>query len=316
MLAEHPAALCLFEFFNGLDASRRFAPDPMTGSAFAELIGAEQPFVTAVLRRGYEVAEITYPFGEGGRFARDEPLPWILVSTLPRLSDDPDRLYDEVVAFARAQPDQPAPSHHRALFEWLCSRFDRELWIERSGSSIDYLAGLEAAFPDSRFLHIHRDGREAALSMREHHAYRLPISLLYGAPADDGVPIAEMGPLDLHEAPSGDDPISRVLASRPAADYFGRYWNDQIQRGDEARRELPAGRYAEVRFEDLVASPREELARIADFFELDPDRDAWRDRAAALVKDAASTRFETLGAAEQQVLEQACRPGLERLGRL
>ena len=83
MLAENPATLSIFEYFNGLDVVRRFAPEPIDGAAFAELIAAEQPFVTAVLRRGYEVAEITYPFrdpateGSGaglccGRRGRDE----------------------------------------------------------------------------------------------------------------------------------------------------------------------------------------------------------------------------------------------------
>ena len=45
-------------------------------------------------------------------------------------------------------------------------RCGRPCWVERSGSSIEYLEGLHAFFPEARFLHIHRDGPEAALSMR------------------------------------------------------------------------------------------------------------------------------------------------------
>ena len=62
MLAEHPGALSVFELFNGIDMARRFAPEPISGESYGALIAAEQPFVTAVLRRGYEVAEIIYPF--------------------------------------------------------------------------------------------------------------------------------------------------------------------------------------------------------------------------------------------------------------
>jgi hypothetical protein len=320
MLAEYPPALSVFEYFNGLDAARRFGAEEIEGAGFAELIGAEQPFVTAVLRRGYAVAEITYPFaGEGGahegRFGRSDPLPWILVSMLPRLSDDPDRLYAAATAFARARPAAPVIAHHRALFDWLCERLGKELWIERSGSSIDYLGALRDVFREGRFVHIHRDGREAALSMREHHAYRLPISLMYGAPTDAGTSAADLGPLDLRAAPSGDDAISQVLSSRPSPVYFGRYWNDQIERGDTARRTLDPEHYCDVRFEDLIADPRSVLERVARLFELDPDLDGWRDRAAALVQGAPAARLPGLAAAERQALDEACRPGLSLLGR-
>jgi hypothetical protein len=158
MLAENPGVLSVFEFFNGLDVMRRFGMEAVSGAEFAALISAEQPFVTAVLRRGYPVPEITYPFGPTSRFQRDAPLPWILVSALPRLVRDPDRLFDAIVAFATSLPTQHLARHYRALFDWLVGANDREFWIERSGSSIDYLASLHIFFPDARFLHIHRDG--------------------------------------------------------------------------------------------------------------------------------------------------------------
>jgi hypothetical protein len=270
--------------------------------------------VTAVLRRGYAASEITYPFEEGGRHRRDEPLPWILVSMLPRLSDDPDRLYDALMAEVKAWPRQPAVAHHRRLFAWLVARLGRAFWLERSGSSFDYLGGLAASFPDAKFLHIHRDGPEAALSMVHHHAYRLPISLLYDAPLDDGSRLADLGPLDLHAAPRADDAISRVLASRPPPAVFGRYWCDQVLHGYRALRRVDASRYEEVCFEDLLARPRDVLARIAAFLEL-PGTDDWIERAAALVRDAPAARAPELPAAERAALEAACRPGQVLLGR-
>ncbi len=315
MLAENPDALSVFEYFNGLDIATRFSVGPVTGDAFAALISAEQPFVTAVLRRGYEVAEITYPYGRSARYLPGAPLPWILLSMLPRLTDSPDELFDEVMTFARSRESASMIEHHRALFDWLVARFDRRFWIERSGSSIDYLADLDQQFPKARFLHIHRDGREAALSMREHHAYRLPISLMYGAPTDAGVPLAELGPLDLHAEPTDRDPISQVLTSRPSAHYFGQYWNDQILRGDAARAAIAPERYREVRFEDLIADPQSELAAIAAFFEIDASRGGWIERAAALVGGVPATRFPDLPAEEASMLSEVVRPGLERQGR-
>jgi putative sulfotransferase len=314
MLACHPQVASLFEYFNGIDIARRFADEPVSGSAMAELVAAEQPFVTAVLRRGYEVPEIVYPFDGGGRYRPQDPLPWILVSMLPRLGDDPDRLFDAALAFLRGEPARPPRLHHLALFDWLTAATGRALWIERSGSSIDYLDDLSRAYPGARFLHLHRDGRETALSMRGHHAYRLPISILYRAPLDTGETLADLGPLDLHAAPTGSDPISRILASRPPAATFGRYWADQIQHGYRAVPRLASGRYLEIRFEDLTERPRETLLAVADFFELPADP-GFAERGAALVRGRPPERYPDLGADERRALDAACAPGMKLLGR-
>lgn len=313
MLAECPEALCVFEFFNGLDATRRFADTGMSGDDFADLISAEQPFLTAVQRRGYEVSEVIYPFGDGSRWKLGEGLPWILVGVLPRLSSDPDALYDEVMAFARALPERRPVEQCRSLFEWLAGKLGRSCWIERAGSSIDYLGSLIENFPDARFVHIDRDGSEAALSMREHHAYRLPISVMYDVPTDSGRLVSQMDPLDLFGEPSETDTITQILHSRPPPEYFGRYWSDQLLRGFAALPRLDAERYLGVRFEDLVAEPRPLLARIARFFEL--GEGSWIESAAGLVRGIPPTRFEKLAAREQEKLSEACRPGRMLLGR-
>lgn len=310
MMAEHPAVLSVFEFFNGLDMTRRFSPEPMSGPEFAELISQEHPFVTMVLSRGYEVPEITYPFGPGARYRRDDRLPWVLVSTLPRLTDEPDALFDETIAFAQTLPRQHLAQHYRALFEWLAQRLGRSCWIERSGSSIDYLAALHEFFPRARFLHLHRDGRETALSMREHHAYRLAISLLYQLDADGPPSIEELRRID----EPGSDRITKLLESKPPAEYFGRYWSQELEHGLPAVAKLAPGQYQEVRFEDLVSRPRETLRTIADFFELDAS-DVWLERAAGLVRGVPPTRFDKLSTEEQRRLTEACAPGMRLLGR-
>ena len=324
MMAENPRLLSIFEFFNGLDALKRFAPEPVGGGAFGALISAEQPFLTAVLRRGYPVEEVLYPFADdpplehrpAGRYRRDDPLPWILVGTLPRITDRPDSLFDAVLEFAEQQPEQPLRDHYRALFDWLAKRFDRDYWVERAGSSIDYVGSLATEFPESRFVHIHRDGREVALSIREHHAFRLPVTVMYDAPTESGLRASQLESLDLHAVPSpdGDDPLSLIIASRPPVEYFGRFWHDQVQRGMQVLPSLGPGRCLDVRFEELVLAPRRVLTKIADFFELDGER-GWIDRAARLSRGMPALRFDRLPPREQELLMDACRPALELLGR-
>lgn len=314
MLARNPATLSLFEFFNGLDGSRRFSSAPMRADAYAELISAEQPFLTWVYERGYDAPEVLYPFdAPGARFARSEGLPWILVSMLPALSDAPEALYDEVLKFVRERPEQSAPAHHLELFDWLTRRHGRRVWVERSGASIDYLGDLNDSFEGARFLHIHRVGEEAALSMREHHAFRLAIMLAYALPAGTG-----RGPDELRrlvETGREGDRIAELLASRPPAEYFGRWWTEQVRRGALAQARLEKGQLHEVRFEALLSRPLEVLAEVARFLELpDPDG-AWREEAAALVRAAPAPRWAALPEAEASALAEACREGNELLGR-
>ena len=337
MIAENPQVCSLFEFFGGLDVGRRFDTEPVDGKEVADLISSEQPVVTAFLKRGYVPQEIIYPFGPKARYKRENPLPWILVGVLPRLTDDPDALFDEVMAFASSLPSQRLARHYMDLFDWLTKRMDREVWIERSGCSIELLGPLNEFFPNARFLHIHRDGPEAALSMREHPAFRLAIPLLYQVPAETGAsvnldeidlsappvptdPIAQavnLAQIDFSAPPEPTDAISRILASRPPVEYFGRYWTDQLIHGFCGLKRLNADQYLEVSLEDLVATPAKVLRIVSDFFELDPERDGWIERAAALVHGSPPTRFEQLREDERERLSQSCWVGrqlLERAG--
>lgn len=314
MMAEHPATLSIFEFFTGLDVTRRFDSALVGGDEFAALISRDNPIVTMVVRRGYAVPEITYPFDRpGARYSRDNGLPWVLVSALPAMSDDPDTLFDETMAFASSLPKQPLFQHYRRLFDWWAQRSGRQHWIERSGSSIDYLGALHQLFPDARFVHLHRDGHEAALSMREHAPYRLAVSLLFQLPPE-GMSLDELGKLDPAGPPDPNDLVSRILATEPPVEYFGRYWAQEITNGAQAAAGLTSDQYLQVGFEDLLADPKRVLGSIGDFFELG-DGGGWLDRAAALVRGTPSTRFDKLLPEERVRLAEACLPGMQLVGR-
>lgn len=300
MLAEHRDVVSIHEFFTGLDWGRRFTEEPVDGAELAALVGAEQPVTTAVLARGYTSDEIQYPFGSPRvRHAPGDPVPWLSVTMLSRLTDDPDRWYDELVRFAEGRDPADMADHYRALFQWVTSRAGGQVWIERSGSSIDYLGDLARLFPDARFVHIHRDGHEAALSIRDHPFFRLGVAVF----------------MDLF--PDVDDPeeaVTRVIETPPPCWAVGRYWSDQVLRGFRSLPLLDREQFLQVRFEDVVTSPTAELERIAEFFALDHDP-AFVGRAAGLVRGLPPQRFGTLSPVEQEELQAACRPGQVLLGR-
>ena len=301
MLAEHRDVVSLHEVFTGLDWGRRFAPGLHTGAEVAEILSTPDPVTREALSRGYDAEEVTYPFRPVDRFTRDDPLPWILVSTLAYLTDDPDDLFDRTVAWLRARPAAPMADHYRALFAWWTSGADGSAWIERSGSSVDYLAELADLFPDARFVHIHRDGAEVALSMREHAMYRLAVQLTYGV-VPDGVDA------DDTSDEGRDRLITAWLEGSPPVELYGRYWSDQMERGAAAAVALPPERLHTVSFEALVTDPLEHMAAIAGFFGLEEDR-GFAERAAALVRGVPPTRADRLDAADRAALDRSCEPG-------
>lgn len=301
MLGTHRSVLDLSEVFTGLDWGRRFADGDHTGAEVVDLLTTPNPVIDSVIGRGYLVDEVTYPFDRpGARHRRGDAVPWLAVSTLGNLTDDVDALLDAVVAHLADRPPAPLAEHYRALFGWLATRAGATDWVERSGSSVDYAGDLLRLFPEARMVHLVRDGREVALSMRNHAAYRMAVQLLY----------------DL--MPEGVDPadeeavVDGWLRGDPPVALYGRYWSDQLAAGQPALAALPPDRLLTVRFEDVVADPLPHLDRIAAFFDLPPDP-AFPARAAALVRPLPPPRFPSLAPEDQAALTEACAPGFEQL---
>lgn len=298
MMDKHPEVVCLHEFFTGLDWGRRFQSGQVDAAELTDFLTAEQAVTTEVLARGYTADEICYPFGEPqARLKVGDRLPWLLISMLSRLSDDPDTLFTKLESYLRERPTQPLQRHYPQIFDWLARESGGRLWIERSGSSVDYMADLIAMFPDARFVHIHRDGREAALSIRAHPFYRLGVALLMN-----------LFPDHLEE----DKLIDYVLETPPPLEAVGEYWSNQVVNGKQAAELLDDRHYLEVSFEALVENPVSVLHDISAFFELPPD-ETFLQEAAALSRGLPARRFEQLSDNEQAQLEKACLPGMRLL---
>ncbi len=312
MLAESDRVCSLFEVFSGIDQFFRFRTDPVAGEELARRLAEDHPMLTMVLSRGYEVPEVAYPFDAPGvRYRRSDPIPWNLAIAVSRIGAEPDALFDELLDFARALPEQPLDRHYPQLLDWLTRRTGRELWVEKSGTSIEFAEELERFFPGARFVHLHRDGPETALSMREYSVLRLAVPVMNGLLGE--VEYSHDGLVEFERR--NGEAIDRTLASRPPAELFGRYWSGQVERGVPILARVDPASVLEVRFEDLVTRPAPVVREIARFLEIE-DEGGWIDRAAALVKGMPPARAPGLDPEERAALEAACRPGMELLGRI
>ncbi|MDE0144423.1 MAG: sulfotransferase [Nitrospira sp.] len=321
MIRRHPDLLSVSEFFTSL-SSKAFVHSraEWSGEAVYQRLNRLSPGGRALLKNGLYPDEFLYTRESGGRY-RPEEVPPILCATLPHLSaDSHEELWDELASVIRSRPGGALADHYRFVFEWLAHRFGKKTWIERSGGSLLYVPALARLFPDARFVHIYRDGRDTAMSMYRHPFFRLRVQ------AAQLLRRMGMNPFTPFNVP-GTSPwmpwfewlrfqfFSGERYRRMAIDppSFGWFWSCAIEQGVDFLETLPSDRVLSMRYEAVVASPEQELRRFIRFvgheFE-DPD---WLETVSALPK-ARPQAWQRLPADEQARLAEACGPGQRRLG--
>lgn len=108
-----------------------------------------------------------------------------------------------------------------------------------SASNIQYLKSLKSLFPSAKFIHVIRDGRDVLVSH-----------------------LKQMQPSE-EESESSIESVAGMIAAK---------WQDRIARAQLFARDHAAD-YCEVRYEDLVMYPQEELLRVMLFLGLLPDQE-------------------------------------------
>lgn len=178
----------------------------------------------------------------------------------------------------------------RSFHEACAAARGKVMWGDKTPRYIVHLDVINDLFPDARFVHIVRDGRDVARSL---------VSMWWG-------------PKDFASALE--------------------YWSRRVELGSKMLGMLPGARRMQLRFEDLVRSPREELHRVTAFlgipFEegmLDYHAEAARQVGARIQQHHANLTHaprpnltykwkRTLSAADQALAWQLAGPMLEKFG--
>jgi hypothetical protein len=128
-------------------------------------------------------------------------------------------------------------------------------WAVYDCDNIMHMPAIKREIPDALFVHVVRDGRDAALSMRKQH----------GAPP-------------------------RLWARERALYTWGLLWQWTVRKGRRDGQKFPAD-YIEVCYEDLVRHPEKTLATLGEF--LDHDLDYGRIQKAAVGRVSAPNTIWT-----------------------
>jgi hypothetical protein len=236
------------------------------------------------------------------------------VAALPEISYH----YEPVATKAAARyvqegrwPDFVARRFYREVYGWLMRlHLDADLrFAEKTPRNCFVMAFLAQSFPEAQFVHIIRDGRDAAVSLSRQPwlSYRLAGLGLFEPGGYPMGPWAQawVEPERISEFQSTSDTHRAVWAWR-------RYTETAIQSGSK----LPPDRYHELRYENLAVRPAREADRLLDFLRIDsPESRAQFHARATMANSKSIGRWkDCLDRLDRQVVEAEAGGLLRDLG--
>jgi sulfotransferase family protein len=132
---------------------------------------------------------------------------------------------------ARLRPGMTLGQAIAAVYEQYAADRGKSRWGDKTPMYMQHLPLLERLFPDARYVHLIRDGRDAAVSF-----LAMP----------EGI-------------------VTKTWAHPKTAADFACEWRTQVRSAQALGRRAGTGRYLEVRYEAFVADPAAELERICSF---------------------------------------------------
>jgi hypothetical protein len=125
----------------------------------------------------------------------------------------------------------------QAVFRAYADRRGKRRFGDKTPAYMQRLDVLERGFPGAQYVHLVRDGRDAGLSF-----------------------------VDMRRRPRFDWARPRGLGA------FAAQWRREVEAARQFGRERPAGRYHELRYEDLIDDPEGTLGDLCDFLGIEFDR--------------------------------------------
>lgn len=159
---------------------------------------------------------------------------------------------------------------------------------------------LKEVFPDARFVHILRDGREVAQSL-------LTVGFWDGWAGPSKWLLGEL-PIDVREDWERYDRSFVILA--------GIFWKLTVGSVETARQGLDSEDFLEIRYEDFVADPNSALESVVRFAELPESRRFWRSIGRMPLRSRDGKFSSNLTLEQQKLLTSYLEPELSRLGYL
>lgn len=305
MLMLHPNALVLREFLAMLDF-RMLTHEKVSGNGLAAILKADLHPIILLLQR-IDLEEILYKLTTAEKRQAYWSRAGITMAALPYISDEPDKLFEELVNWAKQQPTDFLREHYPKMFQFIGDKTGRSVPIEASNAgNIDF-----HVFPNSRILHIHRSGPEVVLSMCQHPWFRMVASISIDPLTDEEFTTAVEC-----AAPEEADPILKRMQKEDKELYPAliKIYTSLIAKNYRLFTQVKPENFMEIAFEDFAENPKDHLKKIAHFFELPDKGDSWLEEAAQMFKPV-KLRLPNVDEKTQRFLKNACFAGQVLTGR-
>jgi LPS sulfotransferase NodH len=189
-----------------------------------------------VLDRSSELAipDETYVVPQLARRHRSPVDPSRFVDDLRRLPHVAALGIDPDAVATRLRPGLTTGEAIAALFETYAAAQGKARWGDKTPLYMQHLPLLERLFPDALFVHLIRDGRDAAVSY-----LAMPRGI-----------------------------VTETWAHPRSAAGFACQWRTEVEDAQALGRRVGGDRYLEVRYERLAADPETTVREVCDFAEL------------------------------------------------
>jgi len=156
------------------------------------------------------------------------------------------------------------------FYSFIAERNGASLWGDKTPDYGLCMSTLQNIWPDAKFVHIYRDGRDAAISMSKVLSFRL----LAAWEINHWYAIAYNKQYEQR--------MSAAMSSLPIEKFF-ELWKSRLSRIFDERNRVKKENYMEIRYEHLLSSPQEILAQVSGFLNL-PEKRNWISEASATVR--------------------------------
>lgn len=190
-----------------------------------------------------------------------------------------------------------------------CFPHPQARFFNKNPALTPYLPLLHELFPDAKFVHVVRDARPCANSLLKLNQ-KVNEQLQRIRAAGRQVPLAGTEFIPYPRLPG----MAEYVATYSADDIrtTAHLWNAELEFVWECRPRL--GSFYEVRYEDVLAEPQEEMSKLFDFCELpppEPNNTAYWEKLRNVGTVHHQNRY-----GDYDLVEDICRENLSRLGYL
>ena len=270
LIAEEADTLSVQEFFMaGVARLHRQDHDVVSGAEYWRLLKQPRPEFATMCRLGRMPKEVAYP--STGRYAGDlGQLPPIMAITLPKISDDPDALYDRLGELVPEFPEQSISRHHETLLDLLAHLQGKRSWVERSGGSCYLALSLLESYPSTKIVYLTRNWPDTARSMSRHTSFRMMQLRMEFRNVIGFDPFRDEYTLD--DVP---EDMVHLLPDRLTAETLEERGKDisrylmmcafLTNQTEQVLADRPPAHLHRVRYEDVLEAPVERLTEVGEF---------------------------------------------------